>query len=156
MLAIILSKAIYGTFRAYNSPFAGIHYHEMCCSQGSFCGTSCVCVCAPQRNCRCSRGSALCHDILYKRIFVSLRAPQKASRWGVQNQHVWYFLFPTEQHRAPASTAPITSFHAGVYRREGMFQVLGRGQLDRDARGAVANRATAARTESAVLTRGLL
>ena len=65
-------------------------------------------------------------------------------------------VFSTEQHRAPASTAPITSFHAGVYRREGMFQVLGRGQLDRDARGAVANRATAARTESAVLTRGLL
>ena len=123
MLSIILNKLICGTFRAHSIPFAGIHYHDVCCSQGSFCGTSCFWVCAPQRKCRCSRGSAVCHDIVYSEyiiIFVSSRAPQKASGWGVQSQHAFFF-FPTEQHRAPASTAPTKCFHASVYRCEGMF-----------------------------------
>ena len=158
MLAIILNEEIYGTFRAHRAPFAGIHYHDVCCSQGSFCGTSCFCVYAPQRKFSCSRGSAVCDDILYMIIFLSSRAPQKASGWGVQNQHVCVFFFfkqsntghQRRQHQLNASTLASTDAKECFRFRGGGYWIA------MYARGVVGKRATAARTQSAVLPRGLV
>ena len=147
MLAIILDKDIYGTFRAHSAPFAGIHYHDVCCSQGSFGGTSFFCMCAPQRKCRCSRESAVCHDILYMRIFVSSRAPQKASGWGVQNQHVRFFFeqsntgHQSRQHQLNASTLASTDAKECFRFRSGDYWIA------MYARDVVGKRATAARTQ---------